>query len=87
MNAEDDHISTATSDEPDGVTHGTPEETSLTVKRLGDTWVVENGLGESVADAPDCEGAVHKAREWVTAHGASGISVVGDDGAVQSVEI
>ena len=79
--------SIATSEAPDSAVHGTPEETSLTVKKLKDLWVVENGLGESVADAPDCDGAVQKARELVKAQGASGISVLGDDGAVKSVDI
>lgn len=67
----------------DATAHGTPEETSLTVKRLGDTWIVENGLGESVASAKDCDSAIQKAREVAPAQRASGISVLDADGAVQ----
>lgn len=67
-------------------THGTPEETSLTVKRLGGEWVVENGLGESVGSAPDREGAERKARELVDTQKASGFSVVDDHGAAEAVD-
>lgn len=67
----------------DATAHGTPEETSLTVKRLGGTWIVENGLGESVASATDCDSAIQKAREVAPAQRASGISVLDADGAVQ----
>jgi len=63
--------------------HGTPEETSLTVKRLGEDWTVENGLGETVASAKDCDGAVRKARQVAAEQHASGISVLDADGAVQ----
>jgi len=68
----------------DAATHGTPEETSLTVKRPGETWIVENGLGESVASAKDCEAAIQKAREVAPAQRASGISVLDSDVTVQT---
>lgn len=68
----------------DAATHGTPEETSLTVKCMGDTWIVENGLGESVASARDCEGAIQKARQVAPAQRASGISVLNSGGTVQN---
>jgi len=67
----------------DAAAHGTPEETSLTVKCLGEDWIVENGLGETVASAKDCDGAIRKAREVAAEQQASGISVLDADGAVQ----
>jgi len=72
-----------TDSKDDAATHGTPEETSLTVKCLREGWVVENGLGETVASDKDCDGAVQKAREVAAEQHASGISVLDADGAVQ----
>lgn len=80
-----DHTSTNTSQTSAGVTHGTPEQPTLEVKRLGDMWIVENGVGECVADASDCAGVVRQACELAKAQGGSGISVLGDDGSVHSV--
>ena len=67
----------------DAADHGTAEETSLTVKCLGEDWIVENGLGETVASAKDRDGAVQKAREVAAEQHASGISVLDADAAVQ----
>ena len=69
----------------DVTAHGTPEETSLTVKYLGEIWIVKNGFGESVASAKNCDSAIQKAREVAPAQRASGISVLDADGAVQKM--
>lgn len=77
-------ISMTTHSKEDVTSHGTPEETSLTVKFMAGTWIVENGLSESVASTEDCESAVQKAREAAAAQGASGITVLDAEGALQS---
>jgi hypothetical protein len=64
-------------------TAGTPEESSLTVKLLGEEWIVENGVGKSVGSARTREAAIEKAREVAAAEKASSIAVLGPDGALE----
>lgn len=72
-----------TTNEKSTSTNGTPEESSLTVKMLGQEWIVENAVGESVGSAPDRESAIDLARKAVKAENASAISVLATDGTVE----
>ncbi len=69
-------------DKPDE-TGGTPETIGLTVKLLGDDWIVENAVGKSVGTAPDRESAIKIARQAAGAENASVISVLAEDGALE----
>ena len=64
-------------------TGGTPEESSLTVKLLGEEWIVENGVGKSVGSADSREAAIEKARAAAPSEKASAISVQKPDGTVE----
>lgn len=63
--------------------NGTPEDTSLQIKRLERRWVVENGVGESVGNADDVEGAIRIAQLTAEVEGASVILVLAADGSVE----
>jgi hypothetical protein len=80
-------ISNSRPDHPDAdgqeQTVGTPEDTRLTVKLLGDDWIVENSLGTSVGSANDRESAIALAQEAAIAQNASLISVLSTDGSVE----
>ena len=65
-------------------TGGTPEQSSLTVKLLGEEWIVENGVGKSVGSARSREAAIEKAREAASSEKASSIAVLGPDGTLES---
>lgn len=62
---------------------GVPEETSLRVEHLGETWIVENCLGASVGDAEDREEAIKLARTISQAQEVSSICVHSLDGSVE----
>ena len=62
---------------------GTPEETCLRVEHLGECWIVENCMGESVGDAPEREEAIELARMALLAQEASSICVHALDGSVE----
>jgi hypothetical protein len=72
-----------TTNEKSNSTKGTPEESSLTVKLLGDDWIVENPVGKSVGSAPNREAAVELARKAAADENASAISVLAADGSVE----
>jgi hypothetical protein len=67
-------------------TGGTSEETKLTVKRLGDEWIVENGVGKSIGSAGDRDGAIALARQAASREKASGIAILAADGSAESTE-
>jgi hypothetical protein len=71
-------------DQP-GKTQGTSEQTSLTVKLLAGTWIIENALGSSVGSAEDRASAVDLARQAAGGEKASSISVLSADGTVEEV--
>lgn len=62
---------------------GTPEETCLRVEHLGECWIVENCMGESVGDAAEREEAIELARMAVEAQEASSICILALDGSVE----
>lgn len=64
-------------------TGGTSEETSLTVKMLGDDWIVENGVGTSIGSAGDRTSAIDLAKQSAESEKASSISVLSADGSVE----
>lgn len=66
-------------------TAGTPEETKLAVKRLGNEWIVENNEGESIGTATDQSGALELARQMAPDCGASLIALHDEAGAVERV--
>ena len=72
-----------TTNEKSASTKGTPEESSLTVKMLGEEWIVENAVGKSVGSAPNREAAVDLARKAAAGENASAISVLAADGSVE----
>ncbi len=63
-------------------TGGTSEETHLTVKLLGDDWIVENAVGKSIGTAGSREEAVTLARQSAASEKASGITILEADGTV-----
>ncbi len=62
---------------------GTPEETHLTVKLMGEDWIIENGAGVSIGSARDRESAIQLAREAAHSQSASGISILAADGSLE----
>ena len=62
---------------------GTPEETCLRVEHLGECWIVENCMGESLGDAAEREAAIELARLALEAQDASCICVHTLDGSVE----
>lgn len=64
-------------------TGGTSEETSLTVKLLGEDWIVENGVGKSIGSAEDREAAIELATQAAGSEKASSIAVLAADGTVE----
>ena len=64
-------------------TGGTPQRFSLTVKLLGDEWIVESAIGACLGSAPDRALAVALARQVAAAQDASCISVLSADGEVE----
>ncbi len=64
-------------------TCGTPQRFSLTVKRLGDEWIVESAIGTCLGAASDRALAVELARNVAAAQDASCISVLSADGDVE----
>lgn len=77
--------STPEDSDKDSHNHGISEETSLTVKLLGDCWIVENGVGTSVGSADDRAAAIELARQASANGGASSISVLASDGTVEEI--
>jgi len=72
----------------DRQTGGTPEQTTLTVKLLGDDWIVENANGTSIGSADDRNSALELARQSAEAEHASSISILSADGTLEeSVKI
>lgn len=65
-------------------TGGTPEETSLIVKLLGDAWIVENSVGKSIGSAADRASALALAKEAAASEKASSISLLAADGTLES---
>jgi len=68
----------------DRKTGGTPEETGLKVRLLGEEWIVENGTGESVGSSGNRRDAIALAmRASRRGKTPSVISILGKDGAVE----
>jgi len=55
----------------------------LTVKLLGDAWIVENAVGSSVGSADNRQAAIELARESALSQNASSISVLAADGSLE----
>ena len=64
-------------------TGGTPQRFSLTVRLLGDEWIVESAIGVCLGSASDRALAVALARNAAAAQDASCISVLSADGDVE----